>query len=45
MVRNMGYDVVYGDTDSMMVNPHKKLMSEVIVTGNEIITAINKEYK
>ena len=45
MVGNMGYDVVYGDTDSMMVNPHKKLMSEVIMTGNEIITAINKEYK
>lgn len=38
----MGYDVVYGDTDSMMINPKITDSAQVILVGNAIKIAINK---
>ncbi len=45
LVENMNYKVIYGDTDSMMINPHKALLSEVIKSGFEIIKAVNEKSK
>jgi DNA polymerase alpha subunit A len=36
LVTDMGYDVVYGDTDSMMINPKKNEFRDVIATGLQI---------
>lgn len=38
----MGYDVIYGDTDSMMINPKKANLKEVLAAGEEIQKKINK---
>ena len=41
----MNYDVVYGDTDSMMINTNSQNLKEVILVGQKIQAAINKNYK
>lgn len=41
----LGHEVVYGDTDSLMINPRMNELGQVIVTGVEIKKEINKKYK
>jgi DNA polymerase alpha subunit A len=41
----LNYDVIYGDTDSMMINPKRENLLDVVKVGNEIIKEINKKYK
>jgi DNA polymerase alpha subunit A len=45
MVESMGYEVVYGDTDSMMVNPRRNVLKEVLSIGMEIIKKVSTKYK
>jgi DNA polymerase alpha subunit A len=44
-VKKLNYDVVYGDTDSMMINTKSQELKEVIKIGNDLQFAINKNYK
>lgn len=40
-----GFEVVYGDTDSLMINSKEKSLSEAIAKGREIKKLINDQYK
>lgn len=40
--RNPSYKVIYGDTDSLMVNPHTKDIDETFNAGTEIEGIVNK---
>jgi DNA polymerase alpha subunit A len=44
-VERMGFDVIYGDTDSLMINSNTKEVKKVFAIGNTIKTEINKMYK
>ena len=44
-VGELGHEVVYGDTDSLMINSRDKSLLEAIKKGNEIKKAINGQYK
>lgn len=41
----LGYHVIYGDTDSIMVNTHKKSISEANFIGERLKEEINKKYR
>lgn len=36
IVDNMGYEVIYGDTDSLMINPKTSSLNELFKVGSEI---------
>ncbi len=44
-VKNMNFEVIYGDTDSILIDPKKSDLSELLKAGQEITTAITKKYK
>lgn len=41
----MGHDVIYGDTDSLMINSNTKEIQKVFTIGNTIKSEINKMYR
>ena len=41
IVKKMDYEVIYGDTDSLMINTKKKLLIEALKCGFEIKKEIN----
>lgn len=45
MANAMGYDVVYGDTDSIMINTGVTDLAEVKQIGNKVKREVNKLYK
>ena len=42
IVTSLNYEVIYGDTDSLMIYPRKKDIREIIEVGYEIKKKINK---
>jgi DNA polymerase alpha subunit A len=42
---HLNYNVVYGDTDSIMIDTGIKNLKEALLIGEEIKKAVNKEYK
>lgn len=44
-VNEMGYEVVYGDTDSLMINSREKTLGEALKKGIEIKRNINSQYR
>lgn len=45
IVENLNYQVIYGDTDSLMINPKKENLDEIFIVANEIKKQINMMYK
>ncbi|ODN03191.1 DNA polymerase alpha catalytic subunit [Orchesella cincta] len=45
MVEKMGFEVIYGDTDSLMINSNSQEIQKVYQIGNKIKSEINKQYK
>ncbi|XP_061660924.1 DNA polymerase alpha catalytic subunit isoform X2 [Syngnathoides biaculeatus] len=45
MVQKMNLEVIYGDTDSIMINTNSQSMEEVIKLGNKVKAEVNKLYK
>ncbi|XP_072850377.2 DNA polymerase alpha catalytic subunit isoform X4 [Pogona vitticeps] len=45
MVEKMNLEVIYGDTDSIMINTNITNLEEVFKLGNKIKTEVNKLYK
>uniref|UniRef100_A0A670ZEY3 DNA polymerase n=1 Tax=Pseudonaja textilis TaxID=8673 RepID=A0A670ZEY3_PSETE len=45
MVQKMNLEVIYGDTDSIMINTNLTKLEEVFKLGNKIKSEINKLYK
>ncbi|XP_076014458.1 DNA polymerase alpha catalytic subunit [Genypterus blacodes] len=45
MVQKMNLEVIYGDTDSIMINTNSKSLDEVFKLGNKVKAEINKLYK
>ena len=45
MVEQMALEVVYGDTDSIMINTNKRDFDESMEMGRKIKTTINKHFK
>eukprot|EP01134_Creolimax_fragrantissima_P008271 CFRG8271T1 len=46
LARNaLNLDVIYGDTDSIMVNTNKKDLKEVLEIGNKVKKEVNKLYR
>ncbi|MDD9954229.1 MAG: DNA polymerase II [Candidatus Woesearchaeota archaeon] len=43
-VEEMGYEVIYGDTDSVFINAHAKTEEEAQQIGNEVTEKINAYY-
>ena len=43
-VEELGYDVIYGDTDSIMINTRMGTVEEAIVEGFDIKKEINKQF-
>ena len=41
----MGLEVVYGDTDSIMINSNSNDYGKVMELGNKVKKEINKHYK
>lgn len=44
LVENLGYEVIYGDTDSLMVKTQCRTLDEVYEVGDKIQTEINRKY-
>jgi DNA polymerase alpha subunit A len=44
MTNKMGFEVIYGDTDSIMINTQSCDLAEVTRIGKEIKTNVNKLY-
>lgn len=42
---NLGMDVIYGDTDSIMINTNSNNLQEVMSVGNAVKKEVNKRYK
>jgi DNA polymerase alpha subunit A len=42
--REMNLDVIYGDTDSVMINSNSRDYAEVLKLGNQVKAAVNKLY-
>uniref|UniRef100_A0AAQ5X1K7 DNA polymerase n=1 Tax=Amphiprion ocellaris TaxID=80972 RepID=A0AAQ5X1K7_AMPOC len=42
---NMNLEVIYGDTDSIMINTNSKSLEEVFKLGNKVKAEVNKLYK
>lgn len=45
IVTKLNYDVIYGDTDSIMINTHSTDYDEVFKIGHTIKQAVNKIYR
>ncbi|XP_053561243.1 DNA polymerase alpha catalytic subunit [Bombina bombina] len=45
MVQKMNLEVIYGDTDSIMINTNCNNLEEVFKLGNKVKNEINKSYK
>ncbi|XP_015196960.2 DNA polymerase alpha catalytic subunit isoform X1 [Lepisosteus oculatus] len=45
MVQKMNLDVIYGDTDSIMINTNSTNLEEVFKLGNKVKSEVNKLYK
>uniref|UniRef100_A0A8B9KI61 DNA polymerase n=1 Tax=Astyanax mexicanus TaxID=7994 RepID=A0A8B9KI61_ASTMX len=45
MVQKMNLDVIYGDTDSIMINSNSTNLEEVMKLGNKVKSEVNKLYK
>ncbi|KAL1440998.1 hypothetical protein MTO96_008921 [Rhipicephalus appendiculatus] len=45
LVEKMGFEVIYGDTDSIMINTNSRDLKEVTKLGNKIKAEINRFYK
>eukprot|EP00941_MAST-03F_sp_MAST-3F-sp1_P002310 g2310.t1 len=45
LARGMGYDVIYGDTDSIMINTNSTSLEDVKVIGSKIKKEVNNLYK
>nr|XP_014348431.1 PREDICTED: DNA polymerase alpha catalytic subunit [Latimeria chalumnae] len=45
MVQKMNLEVIYGDTDSIMINTNSTNLEEVFKLGNKVKSEINKLYK
>ena len=45
LAQNLSYDVIYGDTDSIMINTNKDNLKEVQKVGQELKREVNKRYK
>ncbi|XP_072306789.1 DNA polymerase alpha catalytic subunit [Eucyclogobius newberryi] len=45
MVQKMNLEVIYGDTDSIMINTNSKALEEVFKLGNKVKAEVNKLYK
>lgn len=45
MVQTMGYEVIYGDTDSIMINTNIIDFDQVFKIGSNIKKAVNKSYR
>ncbi|KAM9204834.1 DNA polymerase alpha catalytic subunit [Mergus octosetaceus] len=45
MVQKMNLEVIYGDTDSIMINTNSTNLDEVFKLGNKIKNEVNKLYK
>lgn len=44
-VAELGYDVVYGDTDSLMINSREKKLADALGKGIELKKQINAQYR
>uniref|UniRef100_A0A671X2E3 DNA polymerase n=1 Tax=Sparus aurata TaxID=8175 RepID=A0A671X2E3_SPAAU len=45
MVQKMNLEVIYGDTDSIMINTNSRSLEEVYKLGNKVKAEVNKLYK
>ncbi|CAN9506180.1 unnamed protein product [Ophioblennius macclurei] len=45
MVQRMNLEVIYGDTDSIMINTNSRALDEVFKLGNKVKAEVNKLYK
>ncbi|KAI1891276.1 hypothetical protein AGOR_G00142110 [Albula goreensis] len=45
MVQRMNLEVIYGDTDSIMINTNSNNLDEVYKLGNKVKSEVNKLYK
>ena len=45
LVQNMNLDVIYGDTDSIMINSNTDNYNEVFTLGTKVQNEVNKKYK
>lgn len=45
VVEGENFEVIYGDTDSMMIYPNKNSLLEVIGVGEKVKVLVNKKYK
>ncbi|KAF7661751.1 hypothetical protein LDENG_00253600 [Lucifuga dentata] len=45
MVQKMNLEVIYGDTDSIMINTNSRSLDEVFKLGNKVKAEINKLYR
>ncbi|MEQ2307673.1 DNA polymerase alpha catalytic subunit, partial [Ameca splendens] len=45
MVQKMNLEVIYGDTDSIMINTNSKSLEEVFKLGHKVKAEVNKLYK
>ncbi|XP_078265270.1 DNA polymerase alpha catalytic subunit [Rhinoraja longicauda] len=45
MVQKMNLEVIYGDTDSIMINTNSTNLEEVFKLGNKIKNEVNKQYR
>ncbi|XP_075450380.1 DNA polymerase alpha catalytic subunit isoform X1 [Ascaphus truei] len=45
MVQKMNLEVIYGDTDSIMINTNSTNLEEVFKLGNKVKSEVNKMYK
>ncbi|XP_062336085.1 DNA polymerase alpha catalytic subunit isoform X2 [Osmerus eperlanus] len=45
MVQKMNLEVIYGDTDSIMINTNSNTLEEVYKLGNKVKAEVNKLYK
>uniref|UniRef100_A0A674EP71 DNA polymerase n=1 Tax=Salmo trutta TaxID=8032 RepID=A0A674EP71_SALTR len=45
MVQKMNLEVIYGDTDSIMINTNSSTLEEVYKLGNKVKAEVNKLYK
>ncbi|XP_026148395.1 DNA polymerase alpha catalytic subunit [Mastacembelus armatus] len=45
LVQKMNLEVIYGDTDSIMINTNSRSLEEVFKLGNKVKAEVNKLYK
>lgn len=44
VLKNLGYDVIYGDTDSVYVKAKESSIFKLLIEGKELIKHLNKSY-